>query len=151
MSAAPTPKIGHRSSPVNGSVPGSVFVDDWFVVVVAPVVGVVDVAVGVDVVVPVVPVDGAEDGVELGVVAAGVVVGVDTGAGEVVFVFGDPEEPEVGFEHPASGSTYWLLPAELFPQPPDAAAAAGPASDRRTTAIRQLRMYRGCTPRVLQG
>jgi len=152
-SPAPTPRIGHRSSPVNGSVPGSVFGGDWFVVALAAVDGVVDVAAGVDVVAPVVAVDGAEGDVELAVGAAG----VDVGADEAPVEGGveDPEEgveePEDGGEPPASGSMYCWSPADDPPPPPEATATAGPTSERRTTASRQLRMCRGCTPRVLQG
>ncbi len=93
---------------MNGSVPGSVFVDDWFVVVLAAVDGVVDVAAGVGVVVPALPVDGAEEGVELGVVAAGVDVGADVAPVEdgVEEPVGDVEGPEDGGEPPASGSMY---------------------------------------------
>ena len=152
MSPAPTPRIGHRSSPVKGSVPGSVFAEDWFAVVVAAVAGVVKVVAGVDVVVPAVPVDGAEDAAELDVGVPDVDDGVDDGAvaGEVLPDVDGVEEPEDGGEDPARGSTYCWSPAD-DPPPPCATAPAGPTSERRTAAIRQMSVCRERTPRVLQG
>lgn len=108
ISPIPTPTIGHRSRPVNGSVPeGSDFFDPVVPDVAAVAVVVVVVPLdeeGVDVVLDV----GAGDGVEVTLDAGVVVVaGVVAGAGAAVLVGGGcVAELEECDPDPASGSMY---------------------------------------------